>query len=194
MDLVFPSIYHLQSQSYLNANQSAIDLCMKGDRKAQYEVYRQYAKAMFNICVRIIGREDEAEDVLQEAFLKAFSKIDTYKGTSAFGAWLKKIVVNEAINYVKTKKMAFMSIEDSGFDVQEESKLDEMQLVMQIEQIRKAIQLLPDGFRIVFSLYLLEGYDHNEISDILGISVSTSKSQYNRAKVKLKDILKERKF
>ncbi|GAB4189850.1 MAG: sigma-70 family RNA polymerase sigma factor [Thermoflexibacter sp.] len=178
---------------YQNSNEQIILRCKRGDRKAQYEIYKLYAKAMYNVCLRITGDTLEAEDVLQEAFLIAFEKIGTYRNEAAFGAWLKKIVVNAALNQVRKRRFQFSDI-DSNEDYEDESHHEAIAIEeksYQAEQIRKAIAQLPDGFRIVFSLYLLEGYDHQEIAEILGISVSTSKSQYNRAKKKLQEILKK---
>ncbi len=178
---------------YQNANEQLILRCKRGDRKAQYEIYKLYAKAMYNVCLRITGDTLEAEDVLQEAFLIAFEKIETYRNEAAFGAWLKKIVVHAALNQVRKRRFQFSDI-DGNEDYKDESSYEVIaaeEISYQAEQIRKAIAQLPDGFRIVFSLYLLEGYDHQEIAEILGISVSTSKSQYNRAKKKLQEILKK---
>jgi RNA polymerase sigma-70 factor (ECF subfamily) len=177
---------------YQNANEQLILRCKRGDRKAQYEIYKLYAKAMYNVCLRITGDTLEAEDVLQETFLIAFEKIETYRNEAAFGAWLKKIVVNAALNQVRKRRFQFSDINNNE-DYEDESAHavnDAEEMSYQAEQIRRAIAQLPDGFRIVFSLYLLEGYDHQEIAEILGISVSTSKSQYNRAKKKLQEILK----
>lgn len=181
---------------YHNANENVIMRCKRGDKKAQYEIYKQYAKAMYNVSLRITGDTLEAEDVLQEAFLTAFDKIESYRNEATFGAWLKKIVVNTALNQVRKRKYQFSELtenDDYEDDSPQEVLLNE-ENSLQIAQIRKAIAKLPDGFRVVFSLYLLEGYDHQEIAEILSISVSTSKSQYNRAKKKLQEILKIQNF
>ena len=176
--------------SYINKHAKLIDRCKQGDQKAYYEIYQLYAKAMFNICYRIIGTQEVAEDVLQEAFVSAFQKIDSYQGKASFGAWLKKIVVNRAISHLRKQQLDMVELDDR-MDLKDEGESDDIDLVLKMDMIREAIQKLPNGFRVVFSLYLLEGYDHKEISEILDISVSTSKSQYNRAKKKLKDILRE---
>lgn len=172
-----------------------IERCILGDRKAQYQVYEMYSKAMFNICVRITNNLEEAEDVLQEAFVSAFRNIKSFKGEGSFGAWLKKIVVNHAINHLRKKKLQFVDIDNLAEGAMnktiEEEKIDEREITLEVGKIRRAIRLLPDGYRVVFSLYLLEGYDHKEISEILNISESTSKSQFNRAKKKLKEIMLE---
>ena len=182
----------VEMSSYHNTHEAVIARCKRGDRKAQYEIYKLYSKAMYHVALRITGDTLEAEDVLQEAFLTAYDKIESYRNEAAFGAWLKRIVVNVALNQVRKRKYQFAEIEeneDYEDDTPKQNQADE-EMHYQAEQIRKAIGALPDGFRIVFSLYLLEGYDHQEIAEILGISVSTSKSQYNRAKKKLQEMLK----
>jgi len=167
--------------------------CSTQDRKSQYEVYQKYSKAMFNICVRMMGNTEEAEDVLQDAFLNAFRNMKQFKGQSSLGAWIKRIVVNQCINQLKKRKLDMLSLEETHYQepASEEEERTDIGLILDIDRIRDAIQLLPDGFRIVFSLYLLEGYDHQEIAQILEISESTSKSQYHRAKRKLREILTE---
>jgi len=175
--------------SYKNKHDDIIDRCISGDQKAFYEIYQLYSKAMFNICFRILGVQEVAEDVLQEAFVNAFQSIKSYQGKASFGAWLKKIVVNKAISHLRKQHLDMVELDDR-FDLKDDQDVDDLNLILKIETIREAIQKLPNGFRVVFSLYLLEGYDHQEIAEILGISVSTSKSQYNRAKKKLRDILR----
>lgn len=143
---------------------------------------------MYSVCLRIINNETEAEDVMQEAFLKAFSKIDTYKGEVSFGAWLKKIVINRSLDVLKKRKVKFEEINEKTNqipDYQMETK------EVNVQVIKDAIQKLPDGYRVVLSLYLIEGYDHEEISEILGISNSNSRTQYLRAKNKLRELLKD---
>ena len=145
---------------------------------------------MYNISYRITNNEMDAEDVLQESFVSAFKNMHKYQGTASIGAWLKRIVINTAINTVKKRKMELVPIEDQGSFIEMEEE-DDADLYLNVSKIRDAIHKLPDGYRLVFSLYLLEGYDHAEIASILKITESTSKSQYNRSKKKLKQILKE---
>ena len=175
-----------------NLHDDVIALCLKGDRSAQQQLYNLYAKAMYNICYRMTNDGDEAADVLQESFISAFNNLSSYRGTASFGAWLKRIVVNKSINHLRSRKMNIVPIDD--MDIASESEVRDEDLYMDIGRIRTAIDQLPDGYRVVFSLYLLEGYDHKEISEILGITESTSKSQYNRAKAKLKQILLNHKI
>lgn len=169
-----------------------LERCAKGDRRAQKEVYDLYARAMYSICVRITGNEQDAEDVLQEVFLHAFYNLDQYRGDASFGSWLKRITVNGALNHLRRRKLNALQLTESHEDI-EESKpgMDDMEILLQVEQIKAAIQKLPDGYRVILSLYLLEGYDHHEIAVLLSITESTSKSQYHRAKAKLRDLLRK---
>ena len=177
---------------YQNIHQDIIDRCKKGEQKAQFQLYKLYYKAMYNTSFRIVNDRMEAEDVMQEAFLKAFDKIQTYSGRVSFGAWLKRIVINHSLDEIKKKKLDFESVEGGnrpGEIKEEEEEEDESEIHDQIEDIKDAINELPDGYRIVLSLYLLEGYDHEEIAEIMNMSSSTSRSQYTRAKSKLKQQL-----
>lgn len=143
---------------------------------------------MFNVGYRITGREEDAEDALQEAFISAFRNLNTYRADASFGAWLKRIVVNKAINILKKKRHETIP-EDELWDVAEEETQAGYMEELTVDRVKQAIGQLPEGYRAVLSLYLLEGYDHQEISEILGITESTSKSQLNRAKSKLREIL-----
>jgi len=165
-----------------------VDRCLAGDRTAYEELYRLYEKAMYSISLRITNDEDDAQDVLQEAFVSAFQYLNTYNKSASFGAWLKRIVVNKSINLIKKRKIELTQMTDD-VDLPEEE--DEYNSDFSVSQVKQAIKLLPDGYRTIFSLYLLEGYDHREISQILGITESTSKSQFNRSKKKLITILKQ---
>lgn len=168
-----------------------IGRCREQDRKAQFEVYQRYSKAMLNTAFRILQSDAEAEDVLQEAFLAAFRTIDRYRGESTFGAWLKRILVNKSIDLLKKKKATLVSIEEARLTPDVAPEPANSSYNIPPERVRKAIDALPGGYRVVFSLYLLEGYDHQEIAGILGITVSASKSQYSRAKAKLRTMLEE---
>ena len=166
-----------------------MEACRRGERKAQYEIYRLYSKSMYNVAVRIVNHDGEAEDVLQDAFLDAFQKIHDFRQTSTFGAWLKQIVVNRALNQLRNRKVQLVDIEEI-IDIQEEESYDEENINYDVQRVQQAIQLLPDGFRTVICLYLLEGYDHEEIAEVMGIAESTSRTQYIRAKKRLLEILK----
>ena len=175
----------------INIHAELIDGCVRGERAAQNEIYKLYSKAMFNIALRITNNRDDAEDALQESFASAFKNLKSYKGTATFGAWLKRIVINKAINVVKKKQVETVTFEEGGIESLAESDHDlwPEEITLSVEKIKRAVQLLPVGYRLVFSLYLLEGYDHQEIAEILGITMSTSKSQFNRSKKKIREIL-----
>lgn len=141
---------------------------------------------MYNICLRMVGSQVEAEDVMQESFLNAFTKIDSYQGIVSFGAWLKTIVINRSLDYLKKRKVKFEELNEK-IPEDEPEKFDISEI--QMEKLKNAIQQLPDGYRVVLTLYLLEGYDHEEIAQILGITNVSSRSQYMRAKLKLREML-----
>lgn len=162
--------------------------CRQGDRDAHYRIYKLYSRSMYNISFRITRREEDAEDALQEAFISAFRNLASYRADATFGAWLKRIVVNKSINVLKKRKHEWMP-EDEQWDVAEEETQVDYREELTVSRVKKAIEELPDGYRTVLSLYLLEGYDHQEIAEIMGISESTSKSQLNRAKGKLREKL-----
>lgn len=170
-----------------------MERCKQGDRKAQYELYRLYAKAMYNVCVRILNHDVEAEDALQDAFVDAFTHIHQFRQQSTFGAWLKQIVVNKSISQLRSKKVQWVGLEEiaEGEDPLDEKAVPEEEMNYEVERIRKAMTLLPEGYRVVVSLYLFEGYDHEEIGEILGVSETTSRTQYLRGKRKLQEILRK---
>lgn len=163
--------------------------CRNGDRLAAKELYEQYAKAMYHICLRMMNNVQDAEDMLQEAFYLVFKNIGNFRGESTIGAWIKSIVVNKCLNHLKMKKLHF--VEADEVETQEDDKLDEQQFILTVEKIKEAIKKLPDGYRIVFSLYMFDNYSHKEIAERLGISESTAKTQYMRAKQKIRDYIKE---
>lgn len=172
------SIRHTESDRLVEA-------CKKADSKAQMKLYKQYYRSMYNVALRMLNNTLEAEDVMQESFLSAFQKLDTYKGEVSFGAWLKRIVINRSLDQLKSKR-ALISL-DTIPEVADEDSPEEYISYgdLNAELVRKAIFELPEGYRVVLSLYLIEGYDHEEISQILGISNATSRTQYHRARKKL---------
>jgi RNA polymerase sigma-70 factor (ECF subfamily) len=173
----------------LNIYAPLIEECKRGSRDAQSRLYNQYSKAMFNLALRITNNREDAEDILQEAFVDCFTNISAFRYESTFGAWLKSILINRSINHLRKKKVILIYQENLPDKPGDEDPEPEYSA----EKVIKGIELLPDGYRIILTLYLLEGYDHTEISQILGISESTSKSQYSRAKEKLRKIIKDNK-
>jgi len=176
---------------YQDIHREIIELSKIGNQKAQYQLYRLYSKAMFNICLRMLNNREEAEDILQDSFCDAFMKLGSFRYDSSFGAWLKRIVINKCINWIQKKKIKLIFPDEMEEPVTKiEPEVDYEEISLDVMRIHRAIGQLPDGYRVIFSLYALEGYDHSEISEITGISESTSKSQYLRAKERIKEILK----
>ncbi len=153
---------------------------------------------MFSVCMRILNHVGEAEDILQESFIDAFAKIKDFRQDSTFGIWLKQIVVNKAINQIRSRKMQLVDIEEFGGDENDipnyQDTFDEENTKFEVERVKRAMQQLPEGFRVVLSLYLFEGYDHEEIGKILHITESTSRTQYMRAKKRLLEIIDRQMF
>ena len=176
--------------NYNDTHSTIIEQCKNGDRKAQFELYRLYAKAMYNVCLRMVRDELDAEDILQSSFVDVFARLDSFRYQSSIGAWIKRIMINNSINFLRKKKLHFLELEDHHAAISE-AETTEAQATrgLSVEAINQALFELPDGYRVVFSLYLLEGYDHQEIGQILGIAEATSKSQYSRAKARMKTIL-----
>ena len=172
---------------YGSTHRDIIERCMNGDRKAQFELYRLYSQAMYNVCLRMSNNDLDAEDLLQQSFVDVFTKLHSFRFESSIGAWIKRIVVNNCINFLKKRKLLTTSLDDRFHRVAEDAPVEKAKI--NVAAINEAIAQLPPGYRVVFSLYLFEGYDHKEIGQILEISEATSKSQYSRAKKKLKSLL-----
>ncbi|MBU6340873.1 MAG: RNA polymerase sigma factor [Bacteroidetes bacterium] len=164
-----------------------IERCRAGNRDAQFELYRLYARAMYNTALRMVQNAHDAEDILQGIFIEVFTKLDSFRYESSIGAWIKRITVNKCINFLKSRRHVFQEL-SGGID-QAEVQEPENEPNLDVEKLNRAINQLPDGYRLVFSLYALEGYDHEEIAQILGVTEATSKSQYSRAKARLRAVL-----
>ncbi len=178
---------------YVDKHYNLVVECKQGSKKACYELYKLYSKAMLNVAFRIVGDIAEAEDVLQEAFLDAFGKIKDFRQDTTFGLWLKQIVVNRAINLLRKRKLELVDMEGDALEnIADEEPEDEEETQYKAAQVKDAMKDLPEGYRLVISLYLLEGYDHEEIGQILNISENTSRTQFLRAKRKLLEILKRK--
>lgn len=160
-----------------------------GHSSSQYQLYSLYVDAMYNIGMRMLGNKEDAEDIVQESFVDAFKNLSSFKYDSTFGAWLKRIVINKSINYLKKKQIAVVPIEDHEFHLAEDT--EEKVEAIDIIKVKRGITALPAGYKQIINLYLLEGFDHIEIGEVMGISTSTSKSQYHRAKKKLLEIISE---
>ena len=163
-----------------------VERCLAGNRAAQYDLYRRYVGAMFHTVVRIVGSREDAEDLTQEVFAKAFLRLDSFRQDATLGAWLKRIAVNTSLNFLRTADRLRFEEMDDNLSVAEPGQAETWDKA-DLHRVHEGIKKLPDGCRTVFTLYLLEGYDHREISHILGITESTSKTQYRRAKRLLRE-------
>lgn len=178
--------------TYINIHQGLIDACCRGDRDAQFKIYKLYYKAMYNTSLRIVNNTAEAEDIMQESFLDAFRRIESYTGEGSFGSWLKRIVVNRSLDYLRNYQET-VSLETQPVDLLDEDDAGfQEEVQFRVAEIRKAISELSDDYRIILSLVLLEGYDHEEISQILNITNQLSRTRYSRARQKLITVLRER--
>lgn len=176
------------------ADSFLIEKCKQNDRKAQLELYRKYCDGMFIVASRYLKDAAAAEDALQEAFIKAFQKIDQFKGDVTFGAWLKRIVINKCLDVIKARKMEIQSLDDGILHIAEREDDWDIGDQVTIDEVYQAIDNLPENYRVVVKLFLLEGYDHQEISEILGISESASRTNLHRGKLKLKKTLKHLEY
>jgi len=165
--------------------------CLDGDRSAYRLLYDRYFNAMFNTALRIVNQAADAEDILQESFTDAFMQLERFENKSTFGAWLKQIVVFKSISFLKKRRMSFTDMELAA-DIPEETELEETDIAYTIDMVKQTIQLLPDGYRTVLSLYLFEGYSHDEIAEMLGVAQSTVRTQYIRAKQKFLQLFRKR--
>lgn len=148
---------------------------------------------MYNTALRITGNSADAEDILQESFIDAFEQLRSFEGRSTFGAWLKQIVVYKSIGLLRKRRVSFTELMFEAENMAEEDTVGEDDIEFTVNSVKDAISRLPDGYRAVLSLYLVEGYDHEEISEILKISHSTVRTQYIRGKQKLLELLKKAK-
>lgn len=173
-----------------------IESCKKGSQSAQFEVYQLYYKAMFNSSLRIVQNSYEAEDVMQEAFLSAFTKLDTFKGEVAFGAWLKRIVINRSLTHLKKKnRLNETNLEVVDYKLQDddaEDGMSELDLThAKVQEVLSAMDKLKDSYRVILNLSLIDGYDNDEITKILQISNENCRTTISRAKARLRKILME---
>lgn len=164
-----------------------VERCKQGDTRCYAVLYNQYAKAMYNTSLRIVNNVPDAEDVLQESFAEAFRHLKDFNYASTFGAWLKKIIVNRSLNMLRRQNA--ICIDDLDFEQTTEEFVDEAELQLKVDKIKKAIGQLPGGYRAVLTLHLFEGYDYDEIGEIMKITPTTARTQYYRAKGRLLNIL-----
>lgn len=168
--------------------------CKTNDSAAQVQLYKKYCDGMYIVAMRFVKNSDDAEDVLQESFIKAFQKIHQYKGDVTFGAWLKRIVINKSIDFLKSKEEKTVSLEEGIMQVAEMEDNWNVPEVISIEQVRCAIDELPNTYKYVVLMFLLEGYDHQEIAQVLNISESACRTRLLRGKAQLKEQLKTKGY
>lgn len=165
--------------------------CLKKNSRAQRQLYHQYVRAMYHLVIRMVPDKSTAEDIVQESFIKVFQHLAHYKGDATLGAWIKRITINTCLSHVrKTERLVFIEKFDERIPNEEPSPAAYQK--GDLTKIHQAIKELPPGSRTVLTLHLLEGYQHQEIAQILDISVSTSKTQYRRGRLILQKILKEK--
>ncbi|WP_283635802.1 RNA polymerase sigma factor [Aquaticitalea lipolytica] len=167
-----------------------IEKCKQHNRKAQLQLYNQYCDGMFMVANRFVKNSMEAEDIVQEAFIKAFSKLHQYSGEVTFGAWLKRIVINKSIDVLKSKKQQLLDLDEVHLKVVDTTNDDWLvDDLITLDEVKEAIEKLPDKYKYVVMLYLIEGYDHQEISQILNITEVASRTHLSRGKTKLQELL-----
>lgn len=167
-----------------------VEQCKANDRNAQLQLYRKYCEGMYCVAMRFLKNSDDAEDVLQESFIKAFQRIHQYRGEVTFGAWLKRIVVNGCIDFLKSKKQHLLELDESYMHVADDDDWQVEERV-DLEEVKSTIGKLPDKYRYVIQLFLIEGYDHGEIAQILNITETASRTRLLRGKSRLKELLTE---
>ncbi|MEH6514510.1 RNA polymerase sigma factor [Maribacter arcticus] len=173
---------------------NVVEKCKANDRTAQLQLYRKYCDGMFIVAMRFVKNTDDAEDVLQESFIKAFQKLHQFKGDVTFGAWLKRIVINNCIDFLKSKKDNVVALDEGYMQVVEDDNNWNVPSTISIEQVRSAIDDLQSKYKYVVLMFLLEGYDHQEIAQVLNISESACRTRLLRGKGHLKELLKEKKY
>lgn len=169
-----------------------IEDCRANNRKAQLKLYNRYCEGMFIVASRFLKNSAEAEDAMQEAFVKAFTKLHQYSGEVTFGAWLKRIVINKCLDSLKAKKLEYVALNEQLLEKVEDDEAQDWQVDdgIGIGEVKNEIQELPEKYRYPLMLYLIEGYDHEEISEILKISQVASRTLVHRGKKKLQEKLK----
>jgi RNA polymerase sigma-70 factor (ECF subfamily) len=174
------------------SNNAIIEECRKSNQLAQMQVYDAYCDAMYNITCRYLNQED-AKDAMQEGFLKAFINIKSYKPEFSFGAWLKRIMINQCIDILKKRTLRFIEVDIEDLKLVEDDNWNVDQIISKA-QIENAIEQLLDKYKLVVKLYLMEGYDHEEISQILSIPIKTSRTHLRRGRLQLKELLKNKRY
>lgn len=174
------------------AQEELIARCKKNDRSAQLELYKKYCDAMYNVAYRFMRNSFDAEEAMQDGFITAFSKLNQFSGKSTFGAWLKKIVIRKSLDKLRVRKTEQVALNEHILKAEEPEDSWETEDHISVEEVKEEIEELPENYRYPVMLFLIEGYDHKEISEILNITVVSSRTLLFRGKKKLQERLKEK--
>jgi len=167
-----------------------IEACIQNNRRAQLQLYNKYCDGMYYVALRFMKDSMEAEDAMQEGFIKAFAKLHQFNGEVTFGAWLKRIVINKCLDKLKAKKLELVAINEQTLGTVEDEDDWQVEDGVSVEEVKKKMQKLPEKYKYPLMLYLVEGYDHEEISEILNITQVASRTLVHRGKKKLQEELK----
>lgn len=170
-----------------------IEQCKANNRRAQLKLYKQYCDGMFCVAMRFLKNANDAEDVLQDSFIKAFQKIEQFKGDVTFGAWLKRIVINKSIDFLKTKQEKLVELDEGYMHVEDDDDWS-IDMGISLDEVKQTIESLPEKYKYVVMMFLLEGFDHGEISQVLNISESACRTRLSRGKGFLKELLKNKRY
>lgn len=170
-----------------------VEECKANNRKAQLELYKQYCDGMFCVAMRFLKNSDDAEDVLQESFIKAFQKIDQFKGEVTFGAWLKRIVINKSIDFLKSRQKKMVELDESYMTIATDDDWTVHKSIT-LDEVKNEIESLPEKYRYVVMMFLMEGFDHKEIAQVLNLTASNCRTRLLRGKGLLKELLKNKGY
>jgi RNA polymerase sigma-70 factor (ECF subfamily) len=175
---------HFESESDI------IEGCILGNPRMQRMLYEKFSPKMYALCIRYAGNTDDAQDILQDGFVKVFTKLKDFKNAGSLEGWIRRVMVNTALDQIRKngKTLGGVSVDDVQYKIENNDHIAEQ---LMAEDLLKLINSMPDGYKVVFNMFAIEGYTHNEIADTLGISESTSKSQYSRARAYLRERISE---
>ncbi len=181
----------LKSKTTIVTEQELINACKNKDRKAQKLLYDRYSPKMFGVCKRYVKNREDAEDVLIDGFYKVLTHIESFKGNGSFEGWIRRIVVNQSLMFLRKKHNFKMTVEINNIEIKSQISVEDDLAAQDIIQL---LDKLPTGYRTIFNLYVLEGFKHREIAEQLGISINTSKSQLILAKKRMRSLLKANRY
>jgi len=168
-----------------------VERCKRGDASAYTTLYNLYSKEVYNTIYRLVNHTGEAEDLLQESFVSAFQAIGKFENTGGFRAWIKRIAINKSISWIRKRKLRLVELETGNVKIGDEEPIDEKAFAFKVEEVKKAIEALPEGYRTIVNLHLFENITHVEIGQMLGLANNTVRIQYHRAKQKILTTLKQ---